>query len=153
MLCRLFLHEKAVEILLTVLSFEEKGEKIYPLNISTLLNSPYSYVSKVLSEFEKFCLVESRLEGRMRVVKLTDYGRKIAAVLRELKKLLERDIVAEFRLDMLKRIYENGQKDFYSLAPILAELEILISKTNDEIVREEAREMKRKLEEMLCSGG
>lgn len=151
MLCKLFLHEKAVEILLTILSSEEKGEKIYPLNISNLLNSPYSYVSKVLGEFERFCLIESKLEGRMRVVKLTDYGRRIAEVLKELKNLLERDIVAEFRLRTLKKIFENGQKDFYSIAPILAELEILISKTEDEIVLREAGEMKRRLEEIICS--
>ncbi len=152
MLCKLFLHEKAVEILLTILDFEEKGGKIYPLSISNLLNSPYSYVSKVLGEFEKFCLIESKLEGRIRVVKLTEHGKRIAKVLRELKKLLERDIVAEFKLDALKRIFENGQKDFYSLAPILAELEILISTTKDELVLGEAMEMKKKLEEIICSG-
>ncbi|MEM0089190.1 MAG: ArsR family transcriptional regulator [Archaeoglobaceae archaeon] len=151
MLCKLFLHEKAVEILLTILDFEEKGEKIYPLGISNLLNSPYSYVSKVLGEFERFCLIESKLEGRTRVVKLTDYGKRIAMALRDLKKLLERDIVAEFRLDVLKRIFENEQKDFYSLAPILAELEMLISTTKDTIVLEEAKEMKRKVEEIICS--
>lgn len=151
MLCKLFLHEKAVEILLTILDFEERGEKIYPLGIANLLNSPYSYVSKVLGEFEKFCLIESKLEGRTRVVRLTDHGNRIAKALRDLKKLLERDIVAEFRLDTLKRIFENGQKDFYSLAPILAELEILISTTKDAIVLGEAREMKKRVEEIICS--
>ena len=152
MLFKLFLHEKTVGILLTILDFEERGEKIYPLSISNLLNSPYSYVSKVLGEFERLCLVESKLEGRTRIVRLTDYGKRIATALRDLKKLLERDIVAESRLDFLKRIFENGQKDFYSLAPILAELEILISKTRDEVVLEEAKRMKKMVEEMICSG-
>lgn len=151
MLCKLFLHEKAVEILLTILSFEERGEKIYPLSISNLLNSPYSYVSKVLGEFERFCLIESKLEGRTRVVRLTDYGKRVAKALEDLKKLLDKDIVAEFRLDTLKKIFENGQKDFYSLAPILAELEILISSTKDRAVLEEAIKMKKRLEEMICS--
>uniref|UniRef100_A0A7J2TKQ8 ArsR family transcriptional regulator n=1 Tax=Archaeoglobus fulgidus TaxID=2234 RepID=A0A7J2TKQ8_ARCFL len=150
MLCKLFLHERVVEILLTILSFEERGEKVYPLQIANLLKSPYSYVSKVLNEFERNCIIESKLEGRTRIIKLTSHGRKIALSFKEIKKLLERDIVAEMKLEILKKIFENGQKDFYSLAPIIAELELLMNATRDEVVLAEIREFKKKLEEVLC---
>ncbi|MEM4541251.1 MAG: ArsR family transcriptional regulator, partial [Archaeoglobaceae archaeon] len=72
MLSRLFLHEKTVEILLNILEAEEKGEKVYPLQISNSLNSPYSHISRVISEFERNCIIESKLEGRTRVIKLTE---------------------------------------------------------------------------------
>lgn len=150
MLCKLFLHEKAVDILLAILSSEEKGERIYPLQISNLLKSPYSYVSKVLNEFEKNCIIESKLEGRTRVIKLTEHGKRIATALKEVKKLLDRDIVAETRLEILKKIFENGQKNFYSLAPILAELELLMNATRDEYVIEEIKSLKKRLEEVIC---
>ncbi|MCS7118863.1 MAG: ArsR family transcriptional regulator [Archaeoglobaceae archaeon] len=150
MLCNLFLHEKVVEILLAILSSEENGEKIYPLQISNSINSPYSYVSKVLNEFEKNCIIESKFEGRTRVLKLTEYGKKIATILKELKELLERDVISEVKLGTLKRIFENGQKDFYSIAPILAELELLMSETKNESVVKEAIELRRRLEELIC---
>ncbi|MEM0350675.1 MAG: ArsR family transcriptional regulator [Archaeoglobaceae archaeon] len=147
---KLFLHERAVAILLAILSYEEKGERIYPLQISNLLKSPYSYVSKVLNEFEKNCIIESKLEGRTRAIKLTKHGKKIATALKEVKKLLDRDIIAETKLEFLKKIFENGQKDFYSLAPILAELELLMNATKDEYVIEEIKNLKRRLEEVIC---
>jgi len=150
MLCKLFLHEKAVDILLTILSLEEKGEKVYPLQVSNLLKSPYSYVSKVLNEFERNCIIESKVEGRIRVIKLTTHGKKIAKCFRELKNLLEKDIIAETRLEILKKIFENGQKNFYSLAPILAELELLMKATRDEAVISEIMEFKKKVEEVIC---
>ncbi|MEM1578359.1 MAG: winged helix-turn-helix domain-containing protein [Archaeoglobaceae archaeon] len=150
MACKLFLHEKTVEILLTILHSEEKGEKIYPLQISNLLDSPYSYISKVIGEFEKNFIVESKVEGRTRYIRLTDFGKRIAVMLRELKKELGQDLIALARLETLKKIFENGQKDFYTLAPIIAELEILASSTKDEPIRQQAISFKQKLEELLC---
>lgn len=150
MVCKLFLHEKTVEILLTILQYEEKGEKIYPLQISNLLESPYSYISKVIREFERNFIIESKVEGRTRYIKLTEFGKRIAVMLRELKSELEKDLVALARLEKLKKIFENGQKDFYTLAPIIAELEILASSTKDEIIRKEVISFKQNLEELVC---
>lgn len=151
MLCRLFLHEKTVEILLNIFEAEERGEKVYPLQISNSLNSPYSHISRVISEFEKYCIIESKLEGRTRVLRLTDCGKKIALLLRELKKELEKDLVSIMKVKKLGEIYENSRKDFYCLAPIIAELEILMSSTNDETALEEVRKLKKRLEsECLC---
>ena len=140
-LARLFLHERTVEIMLRILEADENGEKIYPLQISNDLGSPYSYISKVLGEFERCSLAESKIEGRMRVVCLTSYGRKIARMLRDLKKELEKDFGARRKLDILKEIYGNGRKDFKALAPVYAELEILKKSTNDCEVLEEVDRM------------
>lgn len=77
----------------------------------------------------------------MRVVCLTSYGRKIARMLRDLKKELEKDFGARRKLDILKEIYGNGRKDFKALAPVYAELEILKKSTNDCEVLEEVDRM------------
>ncbi len=140
-LVRLFLHERTVEIMLRILEADENGEKIYPLQISNDLGSPYSYISKVLGEFEKCSLVESRVEGRMRVVHLTSYGKKIARMLRDLKKELGKDFKARRKLDLLKEVYGNGKKDFKAIAPVYAELEILKESTHDCEVLEEVEKM------------
>lgn len=146
MLSKLFLHGKTVEILLNILEAEEKGEKIYPFQISNNLNSPYSHISRVISEFEKNCIIESKLEGRTRVLKLTECGKKIAIMLRELKNELEKDLVSIMKVKKLEEIYENSKKDFYSLAPVIAELEILISSTKDENAIKDAKILKSRLE-------
>ncbi|MEM0215638.1 MAG: ArsR family transcriptional regulator [Archaeoglobaceae archaeon] len=151
MLSRLFLHEKTVEILLNILEAEEKGEKVYPLQISNSLNSPYSHISRVISEFERNCIIESKLEGRTRVIKLTECGKKIAILLRELKNELSKDFVSIMKVKRLEEIYKTSKKDFYYIAPIIAELEILISSTKDVNALEVAKNLKKRLEsECLC---
>ncbi|MEM0330932.1 MAG: ArsR family transcriptional regulator [Archaeoglobaceae archaeon] len=151
MLSRLFLHEKTVEILLNILEAEEKGEKVYPLQISNSLNSPYSHISRVISEFERNCIIESKLEGRTRVIKLTECGKKIAILLRELKNELSKDLVSIMKVKRLEEIYKTSKKDFYYIAPIIAELEILISSTKDVNALEVAKNLKKRLEsECLC---
>ncbi|AAB90344.1 MULTISPECIES: winged helix-turn-helix domain-containing protein [Archaeoglobus] len=149
-LTRLFLHERTVEIILRILKAEENGEKIYPLQISTDIGSPYSYVSKVLGELEKCSLVESRPEGRMRVVSLTPYGKVVASMLRDLYTELEKDFNSRMKLDILKDVYSNANGDVRVYLPVMAELEMLAKSTNDGFVVEEAKklisEVKRKIE-------
>ncbi|MCS7129908.1 MAG: ArsR family transcriptional regulator [Archaeoglobaceae archaeon] len=151
MLSRLFLHEKTVEILLNILEAEERGEKVYPLQISNILNSPYSHISRVIGEFEKNSIIESKLEGRTRILRLTEYGRKVAIMLRELKNELSKDFVSLMKLKKLEEIYEKSKRDFYSLAPIIAEIEILLSSTKDENAIREAMRLKKLLEsDVVC---
>ncbi len=148
-LSRLFLHERTVEVLLRILEAEEKNEKIYPLQISNDLGSPYSYVSKVLGDFERNSLLESRVEGRVRVVKLTEFGRKIAEMLRELKLELSKDFNARKKLRILKDVIASADEEFRSLAPVLAELEILSKATDDAEVVKEIEETKKAVEAMI----
>nr|WP_202318535.1 ArsR family transcriptional regulator [Archaeoglobus neptunius] len=148
-LAKLFLHERTVDILLRILEAEDANEKIYPLQISTDVGSPYSYISKVLGEFERNSIVESKVEGRMRVITLTTYGRKIAEMLRDLRNELDKDLNARRRLDILKSLAGNGRKEMKVCLPILAELEILKKSTDDEGVVVETEKIMRELRKII----
>jgi predicted transcriptional regulator len=132
---RLFIHEKTVDILLKILDAEENGKRVYPMLIAKEVNSPYSYVSKILNEFEKFAIVESEFEGRTKVLKLTKNGRKVAELFKEIVKLLECDLVSRDRIEKLKEIYERSPKNFRSLAGIIAEIERLKKSKDEEVLR------------------
>ncbi len=146
MLKRLFIHEKTVEILLKILEAEENGKKIYPMIIAREVGSPYSYVSKILSEFEKFAIVESEFEGRTKVLRLTKDGKRIAELLRDLINSLDSDLISRWKVEKLKEIFERSQKNFRSLAGILAEIEYL-KNSKDEKVLKDVKE----LEELIRS--
>ncbi len=151
---KMFLHEKTVEIMLKILEAEENGKKIYPLVISKEIGSPYSYISKVLSEFERNALIESEVEGRVRVVRFTEEGRKIAEMLRNLRNELRKDFVARRKLSILKEVVKNVNENgnaFRLLAPVIAELEEL-KKSWDKEVLEEVRNLERRVEEILNGG-
>ena len=132
---RLFIHEKTVDILLKILDAEENGKRVYPMLIAKEVNSPYSYVSKILNEFEKFAIVESEFEGRTKVLKLTKNGRKVAELFEEIVKLLECDLVSRDRIEKLKETYERSPKNFRSLAGIIAEIERLKKSKDEEVLR------------------
>ncbi len=148
---KMFLHEKTVEIMIKILEAEENGKSVYPLIISKEIGSPYSYISKVLSEFEKNALIESEVKGRVRIVRFTEDGRKIAEMLRNLRNELRKDFVARRKLSILKNIVnsvdENGDV-FRVLAPVIAELEEL-KKSKDAEVLEEIRNLEKKIDELL----
>lgn len=149
---KIFLHEKTVEIMLKILEAEEKEKDPYPLGISKEVGSPYSYISKVLSEFEANALIESEFKGRVRVVKFTEDGKKIAEMLRDLKKELNKDFVARKKLSILKGVVEmaNDNEDKYKvLAPVIAELDTLKNETKDEEVIEGILELRDKAIGML----
>ena len=151
---KVFLHEKTVEIMLKILEAEESGKDPYPLGISKEVGSPYSYISKVLSEFEANALIESEFKGRVRVVKFTKDGRKIAEMLKELKRELNKDFVARKKLAVLKEIVESVNNKEYSekykvLAPVIAELDLLKNNTTDEEVVEDIMKLKEVVEGIL----
>ena len=149
---KLFLHEKAVEVLVKIYEAEKNGDYAYPLSISRDVGSPYSYISKVLGVFEENALIESEFEGRIRKVRLTEDGRKVAELLIELKNLLKRDFVARKKIRMLESaIYSlNGQRGedaLRILLPVKAELDRL--ETHDEEVLERVRILKKRVEEII----
>jgi predicted transcriptional regulator len=149
----MFLHEKTVEIMLKILKAEENGERVYPLGISKEVGSPYSYISKVLSEFEENALIESEFKGRIRVVKFTEEGRKIAEMLRKLKEELDKDFVSRKKLETLRSVVKGAEGDkeeiFRLIAPVKAELEALKKQVKDEETLEMVEEMEREVEELL----
>ena len=148
---KMFLHEKTVEIMLKILEAEENGKNVYPLIISKEIGSPYSYISKVLSEFEKNALIESEVKGRIRIVRFTENGRKIAELLRMLRNELRKDFVARKKLSILKEIVNNVKNDgnvFRVLAPVIAELEELKNSDDAEVV-EEAKNLEKEIDRIL----
>jgi len=137
--------------MIKILEAEENGKSIYPLIISKEIGSPYSYISKVLSEFEKNALIESEVKGRVRVVRFTEDGRKIAEMLRDLKNELRKDFVARRKLSILKDIVNSVNEDgdvFRALAPVIAELEEL-KKSEDAEVLEEIKNLEKRIDELL----
>jgi len=147
----MFLHEKTVEIMLKILEAEENGKNVYPLIISKEIGSPYSYISKVLSEFERNALIESEVKGRIRIVRFTEDGRKIAELLRRLRDELRKDFVARKKLSILREIVNNVKNDgnvFRVLAPVIAELEELKNSYDVEVV-EEAKNLEKVIDRIL----
>ncbi|NMC75758.1 MAG: hypothetical protein GYA60_00425, partial [Candidatus Methanofastidiosa archaeon] len=71
----LFFNKKTVEILLSMLDDEKPR---YPKVIAEEVDSIYPHVFNILKELEDLCLVESYKEGRIRFLRLTIEGRKIA---------------------------------------------------------------------------
>lgn len=148
---KMFLHEKTVEIMLKILEAEENGKNVYPLIISKEIGSPYSYISKVLSEFEKNALIESEVKGRIRIVRFTKDGRKIAELLRKLRNELRKDFVARKKLSILKDVVNNVKNDgnvFRVLAPVIAELEELKNSDDAEVV-EEVKNLEKLIDRIL----
>ncbi len=130
---KLFLHRKTVDVLLNILEAEEKGEAVYPLSISKSVGSPYSYVSKVLSELENNAIVESEYSGRTRIVRLTKDGRELAEKFRELRSELSKDFISRKKLSIIKSFIEKyeemeleGEEQFFAYMPIKFELESLL---------------------------
>lgn len=148
----MFLHEKTVEIMLKILEAEENGDNAYPLGISKEVGSPYSYISKVLSEFEENALIESEFKGRIRVVRFTEDGRKIAEMLRELKKELEKDFISRKKLSILRKVVDEAEESedrFKVLAPVRAELEVLKKEAKDEETLRMVEELSKRVDGLL----
>lgn len=148
-LYKMFLHEKTVDIMLRILEAEENGEKAYPLAISKDVGSPYSYISKVLSEFEDNALLESEFKGRIRVVRFTEEGKRIAEMLRSLKQELEKDFIARKKIATLKEaigVVENKDVEpFKALAPVKVELEALKQQVKDKETLKMVEEMEKEV--------
>ena len=141
--------------MLRILEAEDRGEEVYPLSISKDIGSPYSYVSKVLGEFEREAIIDSEYVGRTRIVKLTESGRELAEKLRELKKILSKDFVSRKKLTLLEnfvREYENLNfseiEAVFAYAPILAELEEIINhlEQKDAEAYEQAKQLMKSVE-------
>ncbi len=149
---KLFLHEKAVDIIVKIYQAEIDGKSAYPLSISKEVGSPYSYISKVLGIFEENALIESEFEGRIRKVRLTEDGKRVAELLIELKKALKMDFVSRKKIRALETVIQSldgkkGDSVLHVVLPVKAELERL--KTDDDEVIERAKRLMRSIEEMI----
>ncbi len=83
-LINLILREKPVRIILSLLK-----EDTYLTRVSKETDCTYSHTVKVLNELKKHGLVEFKKEGRINKVNLTEKGKEIAILLKNLIKKLE----------------------------------------------------------------
>ncbi len=143
-LCKMFLHEKTVEIVIKVLEAEKNNRSVTLSQLAMAVSSPYSYVSKIVKQLEEYSLLETKLEGRVRFIKLTEFGSRIAEMLSQLFTELCKDIKSLNRLRILEKVVDEG-KDFRSVAGALVELESLKSCENEEVRREAVRILQKAL--------
>jgi len=98
----LFLREKPVLALLAV------GElnPAYAAAVAKQIDSTFPHTSSILSQLEEQGLITSNHEGRIRYLKLTDRGKKVAFALAGLRDLLRSSGVQWRKAERLKQIVD-----------------------------------------------
>ncbi|AAB89883.1 predicted coding region AF_1382 [Archaeoglobus fulgidus DSM 4304] len=88
---KLLFKEKALEILMTIYYESLGGNDVYIQYIASKVNSPHSYVWLIIKKFEEAKMVECELEGRTKIIRLTDKGQKIAQQIKSIIDIMEND--------------------------------------------------------------
>lgn len=81
---KLLFKEKAVEILMTIYYENLDGKNVYIQYIASRINSPHSYVWLMVKKFEQAGLVETIIEGRTKIIKLTEKGIRVSQRIQEI---------------------------------------------------------------------
>lgn len=84
----IFLKEKPVMALVTI---RMNREDIYGSIISKKIDTTYAHTIKILAEMEDHNLIETRKEGRRKILTLTEKGKECADQFMELMDTLEVD--------------------------------------------------------------
>lgn len=83
-------YHKRVEILITIYEAELKETFTYSLQIAKNIDCHSEYTQKIIRRLEDAGLVDiGKKEGRIRVVSLTNKGKKVAEEIMEIKRLLK----------------------------------------------------------------
>lgn len=80
---KLFVRSKPVDILLCL---QNTGEDIYPSMLAKEANCTYSHTVHLLQKMEKLKLVKFEKKGRLKLVSLTDKGKKVTESFKEILK-------------------------------------------------------------------
>ena len=99
----LFFQEKPFRALLTIKS---ENQPVYPAIISKKIDSTYAHTLNVIDNLNELKLVSFEEIGRLKLVKLTEFGLEMANLLESLICLAE---LSELGLD-LDRLYEREVK-------------------------------------------
>jgi len=99
---RLFLREKPV---LAILAIREL-RPAYAAVIAKRIDSTFPHTSAIITELETHGLVQSRLDGRIRYLELTDRGRAVAGALYDLTNILQRPDSLIIKLERLREMAE-----------------------------------------------
>ncbi len=90
MLTPMFFNEKPVK---TLSALAKKDRVWYPSMICKEIDCTYPHMMSILSTFETEGLIKSEVQGRIKIIRLTDYGEDLArdfeTVLRRLDKGVE----------------------------------------------------------------
>ncbi len=81
---KIIFKEKALEILMTIYLGNIKGRDVYIQYIASKVNSPHSYVWLIVKKFEDAGIVECVVNGRTKIIKLTEKGEKVASYVKKI---------------------------------------------------------------------
>ena len=87
MLERIFFNDKPLKTLISLLYEDEIW---YPLRLCKAVDCTYPHMVKILEKFEKYGLIKTKGEGRLKIVKLTGKGKKLAKKLANLVDYMEK---------------------------------------------------------------
>lgn len=73
---------------LMLVNLYNASNDVYASNLAKQVDCTYSHVVKILQEMSKAGLVNFQKEGRLKILKLTDKGRKIAEMMNDIKSAL-----------------------------------------------------------------
>jgi len=128
---RLFLREKPVLAILAV----GELEPAYAALVAKRIDSTFPHTISIISQLEAQGLIKSRPQGRIRYLELTDRGKRVAKVLRELSDLLQRPDAQWRRLEKIKQIAasENGPGAALRLGPLRRDISKLKGQGDEEL--------------------
>jgi DNA-binding PadR family transcriptional regulator len=128
---RLFLREKPVLAILAV----GELEPAYAALVAKRIDSTFPHTISIISQLEAQGLIKSRPQGRIRYLELTDRGKRVAKVLRELSDLLQRPDAQWRRLEKIKQIAasENGPGAALRLGPLRRDISKLNGQGDEEL--------------------
>jgi|GEM_PF-773942 predicted transcriptional regulator len=103
----LFLNRVPPKIVTTIYELEST----FPSEIAKRVDSPFAHVISVLQKLEKEGLVETKMEGRIRVTTLTERGLHLAKLLVELRKVLSDSYEVERKIEIIKQELDSMKND------------------------------------------
>ncbi len=163
---RLILQDKPVNILLAI----DNIEKPYTSTIIKEVDTTFSHATNLLSEMEKFGLIRFLKVGRVKYVELTDQGKKIVRLLKNLISALNQtdekiedktstkisDISSKLDLifeEELKNKDKLDKSEFIHvsqrLGPYKREIDKLGQSIEDEKLKKDAEYLKNRLNELI----
>ncbi|MEF8880883.1 MAG: hypothetical protein V5A72_03575 [Candidatus Nanohaloarchaea archaeon] len=88
----IFMKEKPV---LALIAIDRYGGDIYATKVAQRINTTYAHSVKIISRLEEKGLVESQLEGRKKILDITEDGRLHAELLEEILSLRNEELIYE----------------------------------------------------------
>ena len=126
----LFLREKPALALLAVAEMEGA----YASAVAKRIDSTFPHTISVLAELEEHGLLKAHPQGRVRILELTERGKKVALALRSLREALREPEEGWDRLERLRQIAASGEGPL-RLGPLRRDLEKLKASGDEELVK------------------